>query len=339
VSALAFSRNGCHLASGSPDCVAKIWDLQHEPTPKTIVNIKPTPWVVAFDKSLMNIVAFDYRCGVHWVSQEDKSKIKSIRSRYAEAVRFRTEPSLVISPSGSLVAAAARDGKLEVLDSRAGRTAALLADERGDFIHARFLENDNTLLGIVDCGLETPTWAANVWDTTTSRLLYPLPSRESIVTAVATHPNGKLFAIANRSTIEVYELPSGALVAQFGRHANDVVQLAFSPDGTHLASICYDQTATLWDWAREIEQHRLVGRYNATVGCMAFSPDGRTFVTGEHGGLVRFWNVESGQEMIHLPIEGHPGRLQFSADGNRLACWFSESASRGHSVRIWSIEQ
>jgi WD40 repeat protein len=107
-----------------------------------------------------------------------------------------------------------------------------------------------------------------------------------------------------------------------------------------LASVCNDHIARIWDWAHESELHRLIGSYTETLSSIAFSPDGRTVVTGEHGGWVRFWNSPTGQELLYLRAPGQPSRLQFSANGKRLACWSANSGAAGqHEIRIWSIER
>jgi WD40 repeat protein len=239
--------------------------------------------------------------------------------------------------SGKLLATTGPGGTLEIIECPTGRRIALMADKRGSFIQAEFLGRDGTLLGIVDSSQgQDAAWSASVWDPATARELYQLPRYQSNVTALATHPNSSRFAVGAGPTIEVYDLPTGNRLAQFGDHSKNITQLAFSPDGTLLASVCQDETAKIWDWTHKTELHRLIGSYSTLVHCIAFSPDGRTVVTGEHGG-VRFWNTKSGQEMIQLSIPGNAKRLQFSADGKRLACWISKAPR--DEWRVWSIER
>ena len=76
--------------------------------------------------------------------------------------------------------------------------------------------------------------------------------------------------------------------------------------------------------------------YNGnTVGCVAFSPDGRRLATSGMGHCVVVWDLESGRES--LTFRGHRDQvlsLAFSPEGDRLA-----SGSRDGTVRIWDLRQ
>ena len=221
------------------------------------------------------------------------------------------------------------------------RRVAMLSDARGPFVRAEFLSEDDALLGIADCSHgQRPAWCAAVWNVLDGRVLYQLPRKNSELTALATNPRHNLFAIGNGSVAEIYDLSTGTLRARLAGHSSDVCQLAFSPDGNLVASVCNDHIARVWDWAHETELHQLIGSYAAVFSCLAFSPDGRTLVTGEHGGWVRFWNTESGLEMINLRVYGQPMLLKFSPNAKRLACWSTNASTEGqHEVRIWSVER
>jgi WD40 repeat protein len=338
---LAYSRDGHQLASGSPSA-ARVWDMSDESGVDATFKPRPEDQFLSFvfDHSLTCTYAIDAGWTVDKFGLKKGQHQTRLRQYNAYAEPMPTTTMLAVDSQQHFVATGAPNGKLEILDAETGKQIAMLTDERGDFIFAEFLGDDGKLLGIVDCALERgPAWAASVWDTSNRRLLNELPLYETKVTTLATHPRNNLFAAGTGSVASVYDLSTGALVAQLGGHSKDICQLAFSPDGTLLASVCNDHIARIWDWQRESELHRLIGSYTETLSAIAFSPDGRTVVTGEHGGWVRFWNTAIGRELLHLRAPGQPRRLQFSADGKRLACWSAHSGSEGqHEVRVWSIE-
>jgi hypothetical protein len=108
------------------------------------------------------------------------------------------------------------------------------------------------------------------------------------------------------------------------------VSVAFSPDGTRLASASDDQTVKLWDAATGQELRALKG-HTSTVRSVAFSPDGTRLASASEDRTVKLWDVPSGQELHTL--RGHSGQVvsvAFSLDGTRLA-----SASEDRTVKLW----
>ncbi len=114
-----------------------------------------------------------------------------------------------------------------------------------------------------------------------------------------------------------------------------VLDMALSPDNRLLALACQDSTVRLVD-AKTGEAKRTL-RGDRTFWCVAFSPDGRFVVAGsgsegeQDSGMVKIWEVESGQERPNLT--GHGAQcVTFSPDGQRLATGGADQA-----VKIWDI--
>jgi tetratricopeptide (TPR) repeat protein len=106
--------------------------------------------------------------------------------------------------------------------------------------------------------------------------------------------------------------------------------MAFSPDGTHLASSGGGDTVRVWDLTTGREALALKG-HAGQVNSVAFSPDGSRLASGGDDGTVRVWDAAAGREV--LTLKGHTyGVLSvaFSPDGRRLA-----SASHDGTVRVW----
>ena len=86
-------------------------------------------------------------------------------------------------------------------------------------------------------------------------------------------------------------------------HKGWVYSVAFSPDGTILASSSADCTVCLWD----VAQGTLLAECSGHTGAVykvVFTPDGRFVVSCSADGLIKFWDVETDDCVNTLHIDG-----------------------------------
>ena len=113
----------------------------------------------------------------------------------------------------------------------------------------------------------------------------------------------------------------------------NVLTLAFSADGTRLASGSRDTTVRLWDTVGTQAPIVLQG-HHGWINALAFSPDGSLLASGDTDRAVHVWDTTSGA--LLATFSGHLSgivALRFSPDGRTLA-----SGSADGTVRFWSIE-
>ena len=75
-------------------------------------------------------------------------------------------------------------------------------------------------------------------------------------------------------------------------HEDWVTSLAFSPDGSWLASGSLDRTVRLWDMENIETTSRTLNGHEGWVSSVTFSPDGRWLVSGSYDSTIRLWTVE-----------------------------------------------
>ena len=126
---------------------------------------------------------------------------------------------------------------------------------------------------------------------------------------------------------------AGADVTLHG-HMSALYCVAFSPDGSRIATGSVDKSIRIWNATTGEEVGRLTG-HMAPVAKISFSPDGLRLASACEGGTVRIWDMDTGKE-LHTLV-GHSGRVPsvaFSPDGKLVA-----SAGWDRTVKIWDAAE
>ncbi len=156
-----------------------------------------------------------------------------------------------------------------------------------------------------------------------------LVGHEAGVWDLAYH-DGALASVGDDGQIMLWDLQTGDAANTFTTEEPTVIYtVAFSPDGTQLATGHDDMTARLWDVASgEILAEMPHGDW---VSRVVFSPDGETLAAGSRDARIYLWTLSDPEEPRKL--EGHPNwvfALAYSPDGLSLA-----SGAADNTVRLW----
>jgi serine/threonine protein kinase len=100
-------------------------------------------------------------------------------------------------------------------------------------------------------------------------------------------------------------------------HTKAVWGVAFSPEGSRLASASWDRKIKIWDVANGQELRTFVGHTDDIYG-VAFNHDGSRLASASADGTVKIWDAANGQELLTLN-QTSPVSVAFSPDGSRLA--------------------
>ena len=112
------------------------------------------------------------------------------------------------------------------------------------------------------------------------------------------------------------------------RHDADILQAAFSPDGTRLVSASIDHTARIWALDSDQELARL--SHDGDVNHAEFNFDASQIVTASSDNTARIWDSATGNEIRRLNHENDVELAKFNPDGTRVV-----TASKDKTTRLW----
>jgi WD40 repeat protein len=291
-----FSRDGRLLATGSEDSTVKVWKLETEGV-----------------EMLMTLSGH-------------KRPVISVR----------------ISPDSSTVASIGQDNNLRVWDitPEGSREVLTLGKHDGDIFSITYQPRGDLLATASFDG------KVRIWNIRTGELLQIFDQHEGQVYTVAFSPDGKYLASGGEDlVIRVWDVDSGILIMELIGHEDikddnrdykvgglfpGILAVAYSPDGSLIASTGEDSTLRLWDaYTGELLQVLPVHPFKNGGTTLAFSPDGTRLATGTDiigpdaegawQSSIFVWDTTSGHFLYN--INGLTGRIwgiTFSHDGKLM---------------------
>jgi WD40 repeat protein len=156
--------------------------------------------------------------------------------------------------------------------------------------------------------------------------------------AVAFSPTNPYLAATNiRGWITVWNSVTNRPLATLHhpRQSASRDDLAFSADGTHLAS-SNANSIQVWNLAKADEKTIMAG-HRGGIPCAAFHPDGRLLATGGKDDEVRIWNSSTGQLVQSINLREAVQALAYSPDGQLLAVGCMGRAGAPH-LRVFDTQ-
>ena len=136
----------------------------------------------------------------------------------------------------------------------------------------------------------------------------------------------------HESEIHVWDADSGKLILHWSVPHPGVYSLAYSPDGTRIASAGVDGAVRIWD-AENGRQLAVLRGNSACVVAVAFSPDGGRIAASSWDRMVRLWSIADEREIG--TFRGHALAaldVAFSRDGRRLV-----TGSMDLTAKVWDV--
>lgn len=240
--------------------------------------------------------------------------------------------AVALDSSERLLASGGGDYTIRLWDLTTGAEVRALDGHEEGIRNLAFDEDGSTLVSV---GRDN---TLRVWNVADGKQLFSARLKLSPVRQSALSQGARFLAYSGgdeRNVLRLLDARTGAEIATLKKHTEDIVALAFSPDGSRLAAQYRDGNIHIFDTLNPsgpgISQRR---RENARG--LAFSHDGLRLATYSSFGSedsVVVWDILTDAEVHKFPVESSlpsVGNFIFSADGRWLA-------AGGDTLRLWNL--
>ncbi len=221
-------------------------------------------------------------------------------------------------------------GRLRIWDMQAGRELGTLEElTTGDVRDLAFSPDGKLIAAALENGLVS-LWRSDTEEK--NRILLDHGMRVNSVAftpdtiRLATGVGGYIGPLTYDDTVRVWDWANGSVLQQFAGERAEVPsctvfhnQVAFSPDGSLLASISHDLSVRLWN-IKENRIWKTLSGHTQPILDMAMSADGTMLASASLDGTIRLWGIPDGKE--RRVIKGFPVGMvavAISPDGKLVA--------------------
>ena len=309
VESVAFSPNGKMLAAGTVSSTVELWDIENEQNLATFAGHAFRVFSVAFSPDGKTVASGAEDNTIKLWDVETKQNIATLTGHKDKVF------SIAFSPNGKILASGAQDDTVKLWHVMTGQNLHTFKHRERVFSVA-FSPDGKVVAGGAWRGIK-------LWNIETGEDISVLEGGTRVRSgSIAFSSDGATLASASvdrfggtSGAVTLWDVETGKDLATLHGHTERIPAVAFSPDGTTIASGLRDGTVKLWNVKTGENIHTYSGGGNLVV----FSPDGKTLAAASWNG-IRLWEVATRKNIPTFPIRGERiNALAFSPDSRVLA--------------------
>ena len=350
VNSVTFNWNGTFLASGSDDSTIKLWnpETQSNNEPRaTLTGHEGAIKTVAFspDKKNNYMLASggnDHRIRLWDIRQPDHS-LKTLEG-HRDIIY-----SVNFSPDGQMLASGSEDQTIRIWNIRNLEHLDIEAKMLGkhmNSVQSVVFSPDGQMLASGSEDQRVCLWRISLSDHTNPKSLTEpvrvIKGHDYGVSTLAFNrdKNNPLLASGSwDNTIRLWQLsPSKVTSHVIGKHKDNIMSVAVSPDGHWLVSGGWDKTVRLKDLRQPNAEPKIIGNHDDKVFAVAFDQNSQMLATAGADRRIKLWRDFKNPKKEPEILSGHHdgvSSVAFSSDGRWLA---SGSWSSDATVRLWDLQ-
>lgn len=312
---VAFSPDGTRIAAGTQESAVALWDARSGKVLEPLRGHGGPVFGVAFSPDGERLASAGMDGLVKVWRLGDGREIASFDAHRDGAL------CVAFSPDGNFVVSGGWDKRVALWNLRTGKATAITA--HSDAVSAVAFSPDGRR--IASGGHDR---AVIYWNLTTG-LYAPLGSHRRIVTALSFSKSGRYLASGgDDGAARIWDTRSGTLALHIGAFRQAVTALVFRGDEL-LAAGGNDKRVRLWRIGSGGGAMTYHG-HTARVVAVRAVPGENIVVSAAEDGTLRFWDVQSGLEILQLDTSVGIRALEVSPDGKLFA-----AAGLDRIVRLW----
>jgi WD40 repeat protein/serine/threonine protein kinase len=329
---IAYSPDGTTLASGAADGVIILWDAEFGDLLRTVRG--HTNWVVSIHwmPDSQQIVSGSFDSTIIAWNAGTGERLRTLRG-YTDQMN-----AAAYSPDGPWLASGSVDGTVYLWDIVTYNIRNLLIGHTDRVLEVDF-SPDGTLLASASADQ-----TVIMWNVETGEQVFRLQGHESDVNSVVFSPNGRLiasvgcgkqgtFGRCDGGEVRLWDATTGQATGDvLSRHSDVIWSIAWSPDGTQLATSAEDGSILVWN-TEQPDDPVVLNEHTSRVTGLAFSPDSHLLASASDDGMIIVWDLQTSEQRTLTGHEGPVNAVAFSPDGMQLA-----SAGQDKRVIIWDTQ-